>query len=132
MATNIKECPINVTVSLKNKNGKLTVGEATLKDHDEITNCMSGESGAAPAEDAGAPVLSPVNDAMDRTPAEDAGAPVPANVAAAHGGKRRKKSRGRGKRGGRKSKRRSSKKARKSKKSKRRRGKKSKRRRRRK
>lgn len=48
----------------------------------------------------------------------------------AQGGKRRGRSRRRGKRGGRKSKRRSSKKARKSRKSKRRRGKKSKRRRR--
>ena len=123
MAANIdKECPINVTVSLKNNNGKLTVGNATLNDPNEITKCMKTGTGEA---DNKAPEVTIKDERVQENRRLE-------TVPDTNGGKRRRKSRRRGKRGGRKSKRRTGKKARKSKKGKRRSGKKSKRRRRRK
>lgn len=122
MADTDKKCTIGVNVSLTNKNGKLTVGEAKLTNPDEITKCMkTGEAATVSA-----PAASVTTDKAQANQESD-GTSASSSVQI---GKGRKKSRGRGKRGGRKSKRRSSKKARKSRKSKRRRGKKSKRRRR--
>ena len=139
-------CIIGVNVKLNKGTNGFTVGEATLANPKQINDCMSVPDdkvvAAAPADDkvvAAAPVHDPVPKARVAGVADVHGDdremverdPIDEDVKA-EGGKRRKKSRGRGKRGGRKSKRRSSKKARKSRKSKRRRGKKSKRRRRRK
>jgi hypothetical protein len=127
MSMEDEKCTIGVNVSLTNKDGNLTVGEATLQDNEAIKKCM----GTGDGENKGQEVKSEDTKGEKKAQAGTGTGDGENKGRKVTGGKRRRKSRG-GKHGGRKSKRRSSKKARKSKKSKRRRGKKSKRRRRRK
>lgn len=113
------------TVIVEYDKDKKKIESVKIANEPDFLNCVKGEAKSATAS------------AVKQTDSNESEVGDGETISEAYGqkkqgGKRRRKSRRRGKRGGRKSKRRSSKKARKSRKSKRRSGKKSKSRRRRK
>lgn len=125
MASEDKKCTATVIVEYDKKSGN--IGPVTIENKDQFLTCVKGEAKSATASAVKQTVSRERKVGDGETISEAYGQKSDAN-----GGKRRRKSRRRGKRGGRKSKRRTGKKARKSKKSKRRSGKKSKSKRRRK